>query len=54
MKNFTGFLIRQQRLQRGLSQEALCLTAFAVGTAGGTVIIAFTHDIPTFQVFELL
>ncbi|MBQ4425385.1 MAG: helix-turn-helix domain-containing protein [Lachnospiraceae bacterium] len=30
MKNFTGFLIRQQRLQRGLSQEALCRGICAV------------------------
>ena len=30
MKNFTGFLIRQQRLQRGLSQEALCKGICAV------------------------
>ncbi len=30
MKNFTGFLIRQQRLQKGLSQEALCRGICAV------------------------
>ena len=30
MKNFTGFIIRQQRLQKGLSQEALCRGICAV------------------------
>ncbi len=30
MKNFTGFIIRQQRLQKGLSQEALCKGICAV------------------------
>lgn len=30
MKNFTGFLIKQQRLQRGLSQEGLCRGICAV------------------------
>ncbi len=30
MKNFTGFLIRQQRLQKGMSQEALCKGICAV------------------------
>ena len=30
MKNFIGFLIKQQRLQQGLSQEALCKGICAV------------------------
>ncbi len=30
MKNFTGFIIRQQRLQKGLSQEELCRGICAV------------------------
>ncbi len=30
MKNFTGFIIRQQRLQKGLSQEELCKGICAV------------------------
>ena len=30
MKNFTGFLIRQQRLQKNMSQEALCKGICAV------------------------
>ena len=30
MKNFTGFLIKQQRLHQGLSQEALCRGICAV------------------------